>query len=575
MKHPEQVDPVLGEQNTSAEDKSFADILSEFEQEKRQEHKSEAPGQTFQGTVVAVTEDAIFVDIGRKTEGVVKPEAVKQSGGDEPVKAGDILTVNLLGRTPEGYYDLSTVHVERPKDWSQLESAFADHRIISGTVTEQVKGGLRVDVGARAFMPASRSGARDAAEMEKLVDQEIRCRITKLDIAKEDVVVDRRAVLEEEERQAKQAAFSTVQEGAVLRGTVRSLTDFGAFVDIGGVDGLLHVADISWHRIAKPSDVLNPGDSVEVKVLKINAETRKISLGMKQLQPDPWSLAVERYKVGDRIHGTVARVTDFGAFVTLEAGVDGLVHVSEMSWAKKVRRPSDIVKAGDSVDVVVLGVNPTEKRISLGLKQALGDPWEEAERKYKPGAIVEAPVANLANFGAFLDLGEGVEGMVHVGDITREKRLDHPREVLKTGQIVRAQVLEFDREKRRIRLGMKQLEPTTADTYIAEHQPGETVTGRVVDVKADRAKVELGDGVFATCRLASEEEEPPAAPSKPERPAADLSSMTAMLTERWKKGGATAEAVGPKPMARAGEIRQFRIVALDLEQKKIQLELVS
>ena len=266
MNHPEQADPVLEEQTTSVEDKSFADILSQFEQEQKQEHQTETPGQTLQGTVLSVSEDGAVVDIGRKTEGIIKPG----KSGEQELKAGDTVIVNLLGRNPEGYYELSTVHVERPKDWSHLESAFTEGRIVAGQVLEVVKGGLRVDVGARAFMPASRSGARDVPEMEKLVGQEVRCRITKLDTAKEDIVVDRRVVLEEEEKKARHEAFSAVQEGAVLKGTVRSLTDFGAFVDIGGVDGLLHVADISWHRVGKPSDVLKAGDQVEVKVLKVN-----------------------------------------------------------------------------------------------------------------------------------------------------------------------------------------------------------------------------------------------------------------------------------------------------------------
>lgn len=573
MNYPEQADPVLDDQSRPAEDTSFGDILSQFEQEHQQEHQLEAPGQTLQGTVVAVTEESVFVDIGRKTEGVVPLEKLRGADGQVQVKTGDAITVNLLGRNPEGYYDLSTVHVERPKDWSHLESAFAEGRIIGGTVTELVKGGLRVDVGARAFMPASRSGVREVPELEKLIGQEIRVRITKLDVSKEDIVVDRRVVLEEEEKRTKEAAFGNVKEGAVLGGTVRSLTDFGAFVDIGGVDGLLHVTDMSWHRVGKPSDLLKAGDAVEVKVLRVNPETRKISLGMKQLQPDPWSIAAEKYTPGEKIRGTVARVTDFGAFVTLEPGIDGLVHISEMSWSKKMRRPSDIVKVGDAVEVIVLGVNPAEKRISLGLKQALGDPWEEAEKRFAVGSIVEASVTNLANFGAFVDMGEGIEGMIHVGDITREKRLDHPKEVLKSGQKVRAQVLEFDREKRRIRLGMKQLEPTSVDTYIAEHQAGESVTGRVVDVRGDRAKVELGDGVFATCKIAGGgEKEETRQPVSAER--VDVASATALLAARWKGGGSGPSQDAPKPAtARPGEIRQFRISSLDPEGKKIQLEL--
>jgi small subunit ribosomal protein S1 len=432
-----------------------------------------------------------------------------------------------------------------------------------------VKCGLRVDIGVRAFMPASRSGVREVADLEKLLGQEIRCKITKLDVEKEDVVVDRRVVLEQEEKEARDAAFSGIQEGQVLRGAVKTLMDFGVFIDLGGIDGLLHVTDMSWTRVNKPSDLLKVGESVEVKVLKVNPDTRKISLGMKQLQPDPWTVAAEKYKPGDRVRGSVARITDFGAFVNLEPGVDGLVHISEMSWSKKLRHPRDVVSVGEAVEVVVLNVNAGEKRISLGLKQALGDPWDEAERKHPVGSVVEGTITNMTSFGAFVDLGSGIEGMIHVGDVTHERRLDHPREVLKQGQLIKAQVLEFDREKRRIRLGMKQLEPTSVDHYIAEHQAGETVTGRVVEVKNDRVKVELGEGVFATCRLGGEEERSTRSNADDR---ADISKLTAMLAQRWKQGAATET---EKNVAKAGQIRTFRIVSLDPAQKKIQIELAN
>lgn len=564
MKHPNPVESAFEEQATAPEDTSFGDILSQFEQE---HHEHDTRGQALEGTVIAVQEDNVFVDIGRKTEGIVPVANFRDEAGSVTVQPGDRMLVNVTGRNQEGYYELSTIRVERPKDWTGLQEAFAEGRVIGGTVQEVVKGGLRVDIGARAFMPASRSGARDVAEMEKLVGQEIRCRITKLDVEKEDVVVDRRVVLEAEEKEKREAAFSSVAEGQVLTGTVKTLMDFGAFIDLGGVDGLLHVADMSWTRVNKPADILDVGETVEVKVLKINRDTRKISLGMKQLQPDPWSVAAEHFNVGDRVRGTVARIADFGAFVNLAPGVDGLVHVSEMSWSKKMRRPQDIVKVGDVVEVVVLGVNPGEKRISLGLKQALGDPWEEAQMKYPVGSTVEAPITNLANFGAFVDLGEGVEGMIHVGDITRERRIDHPKDLLKAGQVVKAQVLEFDRDRRRIRLGMKQLEPTSVDIWVSEHQIGEMVTGRVTDVKPDRAKVEVGDGVYGVCKLtpsAGGEE------SKTGDGRVDLSQMTAMLAARWKSG---PDLESDQKEIRTGQIRQFRLAAVDAESKRIELEI--
>jgi small subunit ribosomal protein S1 len=544
-------------------DESFGDILSQYEQSHT--HKPETGEKGLEGTVISVTAESVFVDIGYKIEGVIPLAEFVKAG--EPVKPGDKLPVSIKGRGEDGYYELSRIHVERPKDWSSFEKAFADKAVIAGTVTAVIKGGVSVDVGVRAFMPASRSGARDLAEMEKLVGQEIRCRIIKLDVADEDVVVDRRVVAEEEERAAREKRYSEIKEDETVRGTVRSLTDFGAFVDIGGVDGLLHVADISWSRVNKPSDVLKVGDSVEARVLKVDVAKKRISLGLKQLLPHPWDLAAEKYKVGERVHGAVTRVTDFGAFVELEKGVEGLIHLSEMSWSKKARRPADVVKPGDQVEVVILGVNQADRRIALGLKQALGDPWADAAQKYPVGAVVEAPVMKIEKFGAFVQIAEGVDGMIHVGDIAADRRINHPQEALKVGQVVKAQVLEIDAEKRRMRLGMKQLIPTSLDEYIAEHKEGEVVTGRMSDVSATRAKVELGEGVYATCRLGNgpAAEEEAAASSK-----VDLSSMTSMLAARWKSGdggGSKTES------ARAGQVRTFRIVKLDPAAKKIEVEL--
>lgn len=541
---------------------SFGDILSEYEQS--HSHKPEAGTRGLEGTVVAVSGDSVFLDIGFKTEGII-PLAEFQSAG-EPVKPGDKLPVSIKGRDAEGYYELSRLKVERPKDWSSLEKAFEAKSPIAGIVTAVVKGGVSVDVGVRAFMPASRSGARDAAEMERLIGQEIRCRIIKLDVADEDVVVDRRSVLEEEERAAKEKRYTEIQEGQTVRGPVRSLTDYGAFVDIGGVDALLHVADLSWGRVNKPSDVLSVGQEVEARVLKVDPAKRRISIGLKQLLPHPWDSAGEKYKTGDRVRGTVTRVADFGAFVELERGIEGLIHLSEMSWSKKVRKPSDVVKPGDTVDAVILGVNVAERRISLGLKQALGDPWAEVPQKFPVGSVVEGLVTSLTKFGAFVQLSEGLEGMIHVGDMSAEKRINHPQDVLKIGQAVKAQVLELDIEKRRLRLGMKQLVPTSLDEYIAEHKEGDLVTGRLMDVAGGRARVELGEGIEAACRIRAEGP----AQQQPAEAKADLSSLSSMLQAKWKGGAAGAAKAEPP---RAGQIRSFRIARLDAGAKKIELEL--
>jgi small subunit ribosomal protein S1 len=539
---------------SSAQDSSFGEILSEFE------HAHHAAGDVVEGTIVSVTADGAFVDIGRKMDGVLPPEAAKD------LKVGTKVVVSIRGRDGEGNYLLSTIKVEVPRDWSGLEAAFAQKRNIGGTVLEVVKGGLRVDVGVRAFMPASRSGARDQAEMEKLIGQQIECRITKLDVADEDVVVDRRVVLEEKEFEERQEAFGRLQEGAVVHATVRTVTDFGAFLDLGGVDGLLHVTDMAYARTIKPSDVVKPGDELDVKILKINREARKIALGLKQLAPDPWSLVPEKYPQGSRVRGKVGRVADFGAFVELEPGIEGLIHVSEMSWSKKQVRAADIVKVGDLVEVVVLGVNPADKRIALGLKQALGDPWEDAVKRYPVGSVAEGAVTSLAKFGAFIDLGDGIEGMIHIGDISREKRLNHPSEALKLGEKVKAQVLEIDRERRRFKLSIKQLEPTSIDEYLAEHKAGEIVSGRIVEVSGGRAKIELGEGVTAFAKVPERKQESAAASGN-----TDLSALTAMLSQKWKSGGAGSGAAAEAP--RTGQIRSFRITALDVGAKKIDLEM--
>jgi small subunit ribosomal protein S1 len=407
--------------------------------------------------------------------------------------------------------------------------------------------------------------------MEQLVGQEIQCKVIKLDTASEDVVVDRRAVLEEEAARAKEKVYADLHEGAVVRGTVRTLTDFGAFVDIGGIDGLLHVGDMAWRRVAKASDVVAPGENLEVKILKVNPQTRRIALGLKQLQPDPWALASERFHISDRLQGKVTRVTDFGAFVELLPGVEGLIHVSELSWSKKIKRPSDVVKPGEMVEAVVLGINAAERRIALGLKQALGDPWEEAEKKYTPGTIVEGLIGSITNFGAFVELGNGIDGMIHISDISREKRLNHPREALAVGQRVRAVVLEVDRAKRRIKVGMKQLEPTSVDEYIAGHKAGEVVTGRIAELRDGRARVELGDGVFADATLMAARQVEERAP---EEAKTDLSSLTARLSAKWKQGGGAASGAAPSAI-RAGEVRDFRIVRLDPGKKSIEVEQVS
>ncbi len=560
-----EVSPVA--ESPAPAENSFGEMLAAFEA--AQSNGDE--GAALEGTVVSVNDDAIVVNVGRKMEGLLRRDT---PGLPADLAPGATLMVNISGRTEDGYYLLSTIRVEQPRDFTGLQAAFEGKHVILGVVTEPVKGGLRVQVadGVYAFLPASRSGIREMAELPSLVGQQIECRITKLDIEnpeRPDIVVDRRGVLEEQAAAAKREAFERLQEGTVVQGRVRTVTDFGAFVELApGIDGLLHVTDMSWHRVEKPSSLVSPGQTVEVKILKINRNSRKISLGMKQLTPDPWTEAASSLKPGDRVRGKVVRLAEFGAFVEIAPGVDGLIHLSELSWSKRVRTPEDVVQVGDLVETVVLDVKPAERRIALGLKQALGNPWETAPARFAPGTVVEGPVTSLAQFGAFVDLGEGIEGMIHVGDITREKRVQHPKEVLAPGQVVKAQVVELDAEKKRIRLSMKALEPTSADIFIGEHQVGDLVSGRVVETHATHAKVEISEGVHARCRL----KDAAAGAEKARAAAADVDDLAALLAAKWKGGGS---AESDRKTLRTGQLRRFRILALDPAHRRIEVEVAD
>ena len=557
------------EPETVAEpEESFADIFSEYQ---RTSSRRDGSSQ-IRGSVVAITADSVLVDIGYKSEGILPLTAF--ASAKEPLKVGDSLQVSVKGRDQDGYYELSLFKTAQPKDWTSLEKAFAEKSTIVGTVSAVIKGGLHVDVGVRAFLPASRSGTRDAAELEKLIGQEIRVRITKLDVADEDVVVDRRVVNEEEALESKARRYAEVEEGAVVDGTVRSIAEYGAFIDLGGVDGLLHISDISWSRVANVADILTVGQQLEVKILKIDPETHKISLGLKQLQAHPWDEVPEKFAVGDRVHGVVTRITDFGAFVEIKPGVEGLVHLSEMSWSKRIHKATEVVKVGDVVDALILSISVPERRMSLGLKQALGDPWVEAAARIAPGSIVEGPVASITKFGAFIEVAEGIQGLVHISEIVPDRRLNHPSDVLHAGQVVRALVLEIDKDKRQLKLSMKQLIPTGLDEFLAEHKTGDTVTGRVASVDNGVAQVELGEGILCPCPLPIAAKAPETPPEAPKPASVDLSALSSMLKSKWKTGGDSKSAItkASGEVIGAGQVRNFRITHLDAASKQITLE---
>jgi small subunit ribosomal protein S1 len=399
--------------------------------------------------------------------------------------------------------------------------------------------------------------------MEKLVGQEIRCRIIKLDVDDEDVVVDRRAVVEEEAHQVRQNTLASLEEGAVVRGTVRSIAAYGAFVDVGGVEGLLHVGDISWSRVADPSTELAVGDVLDLKIVKLDKETGRISLGLKQMSPDPWDAAAATLKPGDRVKGEVTRLTDFGAFVEALPGVEGLIHVSEMSWTKRIQRPSDVLKKGELVEAVVLNIDRAASRLSLGLKQVLGNPWDTIKDRYPAGKVIEGKVTRLAKFGAFVEVEEGIDGLVHVSEFTSEKRIEHPGDVVKVGQVVRAVVLSADPETKRLKLGMKQLEATAADHFVKDAAVGDRVSGRVIEVTGNRVTVQLGEGVEGVCIIEDKAD-------AGQTPAAS-GSLAAQLAAAWKGGvKPPSTAATPEPF-RAGQVRSFTIKAIDAAGKRIEL----
>ncbi|MGC8550418.1 MAG: S1 RNA-binding domain-containing protein [Acidobacteriaceae bacterium] len=547
---------------------NFGELLAEFEQS--HSHRKEQPeagaARQLEGAVVSISADSVYLDIGFKTEGVL-PRSAFPNNADE-VSPGDRFSVSLKGRNEEGYYALSLARLAQVTDWASLEAAFEQKAAIVGTVTGVVKGGLSVDMGVRAFMPASRSGVPMGEDLEKLVGEEISCRIAKLDVADENVVVDRRVILEEQEREQAASRLAELKEGDVVEGEVRSLTNYGAFVNIGGVDGLLHVSDMAWTRVSRPEDLLAVGQKLKVKILKFDPESKRISLGLKQLGQEPWETVSNKYKVGQRVTGRVTRLADFGAFVELEPGIEGLIHVSEMSWVQKVRKPSDLLKVGDTVEAVILGLNLEDHKLSLGLKQALGDPWADAAERFPVGSVHAGTVTRLMNFGAFVQLAEGVEGLVHISEITSEKHLHHPQEILKAGEPVKVKVLALDLEKRQMKLSIKQAEPTSLDDFFAEQKVGDVVSGRVVSVSGETAAVELGEGVKATCTIAADKAAKAEGASEGK---SDLASLTAMLQSRWKSGAAPAGQASAE--LQPGQVRSFRIVRLDAERAAIEVEL--
>ncbi|HYL13008.1 MAG TPA: 30S ribosomal protein S1 [Terriglobales bacterium] len=485
-------------QNNKPAAEDFAAALETFTTE-----AEEAVGEdrVIRGTVLKLTPTHVVVDIGAKSEGMLPIAEVLDHEGKPKFQPGDEIDVMRdKGETEEGYINLSHQKAQRIHAWDEIEKAHNEKKPIKALVIDRIKGGLTVDImGARAFLPGSQVDLRPVRNLDALKGQTIEVAIIKLNKKRGNVVASRKQLLEEEQTEKRSKTMEHLEEGAVLTGVVKNLTEYGAFVDLGGIDGLLHITDMSWGRLTHPRDLVNVGDHIQVKVLKFDKEKQRVSLGFKQLTPDPWLDAAQRYPVGARVRGRVISVTDYGAFVELEQGIEGLVHVSEMTWSKRMKHPSKIVNVNDNVECVVLNVNPQERRISLGMKQLEANPWESLHDKFPVGATVEGRVRNLTDFGAFIEIEDGIDGLVHVSNLSWTKRVKHPSEVLKKGDRVKAVVLAIEPDKRRLSLGVKQLQPDVWETFFAQHRVGDILHGKVLRVATFGAFVEISEGIEGLC----------------------------------------------------------------------------
>src|SRR6184192_3295122 len=523
------------EEETRPAGEDFGQLLDQFEQEQ----SSLQEGEVVRGTVVGITERGVVIDFGYKSEGIVNQNEFMENG-QLAVKPGDevdVLVKNM--ETGEGFPVLSRADAVRLRAWDDLEKAFEEDTPVKGRVIERIKGGLRVDVdGIPAFLPGSQVDIRPVRNLDSLRGREIEAKVIKLNRKRSNIVLSRKAILEERDAGRKGDTLDQIEEDIIVEGQIKNLTDYGAFVDLGGLDGLLHVTDMSWGRLQNPGEMFKVGDSVQVKVLRFDRGRERVSLGYKQLLPDPWETIEERFPLGTRITGKIASVTDYGAFVELEPGVEGLVHVSEMSWSKRVKHPSKIVSAGDTVEVEVLSVDPRARRVSLGMKQVQENPWKTISERYHVGDRVHGRVRNLTDFGAFIEIEDGVDGLVHVSDISWSRRVKHPGEVLKKGQQVDAVITTIDPENRRMSLSIKELEPNAWNEFVVTHKPGDLVKGKIARFASFGAFVELGDNLEGLCHISE------------------------LSEDRVNK---------PEDVVELGQEMEFRILRIDAENKKIGL----
>jgi small subunit ribosomal protein S1 len=492
------------EATSADEEAAGSEEMSKLLEQYDEKQEAAASSEVIEVKVVAYTEHGVVVDLGGKTEGLIPAAEFADTEIPRP-EPNSTIEVQRTGEHKDGFTILSYLKVLRRKTWEKIDAAFKAKETVTGKVVDRIKGGLVVDIGGRAFLPGSQYDLRPVQNLDDLLGTELQVRITKLNRRRGNVVVSRRALMEEELQTKRAALMETLSEGQVVHGHVKNVTEYGAFVDLGGIDGLLHLTDLSWGRVKHPSDLVKPEQELDVIILKFDKEKQRVSLGLKQLMADPWVGASEKYPAGGKVKGKIVGVVDYGVFVELEQGIEGLVHVSEMSWNKKVTHPSKLAKVGDEVDVVVLDIKPSDRRVSLGIKQALPDPWLQVAEKYPVGTVVTGKVRNIAEFGAFIEIEDGFDGLVHVGDVSWTGRVKNPHEVFKKGEDITAKVLKIDPENRRVSLGIKQVNDIWGD-WFKQNRVGQIVKGKVTRIATFGAFVELGENIEALCHNTEIEE---------------------------------------------------------------------
>ncbi|MBS1810687.1 MAG: 30S ribosomal protein S1 [Acidobacteria bacterium] len=516
-------------------DEDFGSILAQHEQS----HSDISEGEVVKGTVVKITNQDVIINVGFKSEGIVKINEFKD-GDQVTVQPGDVVDVLVKQlENNDGYVELSRADAVRMQTWDLIEKAAREGTTVIGRVSDRIKGGLRVDIGGiQAFLPGSQVDVRPVRNLDAFRNKDMEFLVLKVNKKRSNIVLSRKALLEAQNEKEKASTLKNLEEGIIIEGQVKNITEYGIFIDLGGLDGLLHITDMSWGRIQNPSELFKVGDNIQVKVLKFDRDRERVSLGYKQLVPDPWATVNERFAISTRVSGKVVSLTDYGAFLELEPGVEGLVHVSEMSWSKRVKHPSKMLNVGQDIEAVVLEVDPNNRRISLGMKQIESNPWDTLLERYAIGTRVKGKVRNLTDFGAFVEIEEGIDGLVHVSDISWTKRIKHPSEALKKNQEVEAIITAIDTENRRLSLSIKDLEPNAWDRFFDEKKLGDVITGKISRFANFGAFVEIEDGIEGLCHVSE-------------------------LSENHVDK--------PEDAVQIGQTMQFKILKMDPDAKKIGL----